>query len=242
MDESILEDLGLTHAEIKVYMALLRIGSSAVGRVIEKSGLQSSVVHRALNSLIEQGLINYILEGRRKIYQATDPENFFNFIEDKKKRFEQILPELKKEQVLAKHTEIATIYKGIRGLKEVYTIMRNAKGKEYLTFGGGKPCEDLLGTTWWLNHHRKRIENNLPARQVYDQTVRKIGDVLNKWKKTRIRFLSREFAQLQETVIVGEYVAINVFTKNPYSFLIKDKIVAEGYKKHFELLWKIARK
>ena len=146
MDITILEDLGLTHAEIKVYVTLLELGSSTAGSILEKSDLQNSVVHRALNTLIEKGLINYILEGKRKIYQATDPENFFNFIEDKKKRFEQLLPELKKKQTFAKKEEKATIYKGIRGIKEVYSIMITTKAKEYNTFGGGYPCEELMGS------------------------------------------------------------------------------------------------
>ena len=39
MDLSILEDLGLTHAEIKVYVALLELGSSTAGPLINKSQL-----------------------------------------------------------------------------------------------------------------------------------------------------------------------------------------------------------
>ena len=74
MDISILEDLGLTQAETKVYLALLELGSSTAGPILEKSGLQNSVVHRALNSLIAKGLINFVSEGKRKIYQATNPE------------------------------------------------------------------------------------------------------------------------------------------------------------------------
>jgi len=67
MDTQILEDLGLTNAEIRVYVALLELGSSSAGKIIEKSGLQNSVVHRALNSLIEKGLISYIKEGKRTL-------------------------------------------------------------------------------------------------------------------------------------------------------------------------------
>src|SRR5437868_1279448 len=115
MDESVLEDLGLTHAEIKVYTSLLELGSSPAGRILEKSGLQNSVVHRALNSLIEKGIINYIVSGKRKVYQATDPEQFYRFIDEKKRRFDELLPELKKKQRLARHSETATIYKGVRG-------------------------------------------------------------------------------------------------------------------------------
>jgi len=241
MDTQILQDLGLTQAEIKVYVALLEIGSSGAGHVLEKSGLQNSVVHRALNSLIEKSLINYVLEGRRKIYQATDPENFINFIDEKKRRFDKILPELKKKQRFAKKKKKATIYQGKRGIAEIYNKMVNSSG-EYLTFGGGSPCENLMGTSWWMNIHQKRVTNKLKSRQVFDETVRKIGKKIDALPKSQVKFLSRDFEQFQETVIVGDKVAINVFSKNPYGFLIEDKVVAEGYRKHFEILWKQAKK
>jgi sugar-specific transcriptional regulator TrmB len=242
MDTAILEDLGLTQAEIKVYVALLELGNSSAGPLLEKSGLQNSVVHRALHTLIDKGLINYIMEGRRRVYQATDPESFFGFMDEKRRRFEEILPELKKRQAIAVGKEKATVYKGLRGLKEVYSIMINAKGKEYNTFGGGHPCEMLPGPSWWMNLHKRRVANKLRSRQVFDETVRETGDRINKMPLTNVRFVAKEFAQFQETVIVGEYVAINVFTDNPYSFLIKDKVVADGYRKQFELLWEKAKK
>ena len=241
MDISILEELGLTQAEIKVYMSLLELGISTAGDILMKSGLQNSVVHRALNSLIEKALINYILEGKRRVYQATDPDNFFHYMDDKRERFKQILPELKQKQHFAKKRETVTAYKGIRGIKEVYHILRDEKAKEYLSFGGGAPCEKLLGTAWWNNHHIKRIANTLPSRQVFDETVRVFGKNLIKRPMSKVRYLPKEFAQFQETVIVGDLVAITIFTDNPYSVLIRDSVVADGYKKHFGLLWKTAK-
>lgn len=241
MDTQILEDLGLTNAEIKVYLTLLELGSTTAGPIIEKSGLQNSVIHRALNTLIEKGLINFILEGKRKVYQATDPTNFHNFIDEKRRKFDLILPELKKKQNFNRPQEAATIYKGVRGLTEIYNIMVREKG-EYNTFGGGHECEKRMGMAWWMNIHRKRILNKLPSRQVFDETVRNIGDKeMGVLPMTKIRYLSKEFASFQETVIVGDYVAINVFTENCYGFLIKDPQVADGYRKHFELLWKQAK-
>ncbi|MEK6896229.1 MAG: helix-turn-helix domain-containing protein [Nanoarchaeota archaeon] len=242
MDTRILEDLGLTHTEIKVYLTLLGLGSSTAGAILEKSSLPNSTVHRDLNSLIEKSLINFILEGKRKVYQATDPEQFFTYIEDKKKKFEEILPELRARQNNAVKEEMASVYKGIRGIKEVYEIMINAKG-EYNTFGGGPITAEIMGLTWWLNLHKRRIENKLPSRQVFDASVKNIGGAeIEKNKLTSVRYVDKEFAQFQETVIVGDCVAIAVFTENPYAFLIKDKAVAESYRKHFELLWKIAKK
>ncbi len=241
MDATILEDLGLTQAEIKVYVALLELGSTTAGPILEKSKLQNSVVHRALNSLIEKGLISFILEGKRKIYQATDPENFYNFIEDKKKRFEQILPDLKEKQKQAKKEEQATVFRGKRGINELYNLLLNSGGKEYNTFGGGtRVTYDVMGETWWKNLHTKRIDKKIKCRQVFDETIRKFGEELKKRPLTNIKFLSGKFEQLQETIIIGDYVGIAIFTENPYGILIKDKTVADGYRKQFEILWKMA--
>ena len=243
MDITILEDLGLTQAEIKVYLTLLELGTSTAGKILEKSKLQNSVMHRALNSLIEKSVINYVLEGRRKIYQATDPESFHHFIDEKRRKFDQILPELKQKQTFAKEKEKATVFRGKRGINEIYNLMINTKGKEYNTFGGGSEVTfDVMGEHWWKNFHLKRIVNKLKSRQVFDETIKKFGNEISKKRSTQIRFLPHEFAQLTETVIVGNKVAIAVFTENPYAFLIEDKAVADGYRKHFEVLWKLAKK
>lgn len=241
MDISILEDLGLTQSEIKVYISLLELGSSTAGPILEKSKLQNSVVHRALNSLIEKGLVSFVLEGKRHIYQAANPDNFYNFMEEKKERFSQVLPELRQRQRMTVQKESAAVYKNLRGIKEVYRIMRETEGDEYLTFGGGYNVEKLMTTTWWMNHHRKRIDKKLPSRQVFDLTVQDIGKAINKLPMSKVKYLSQEFAQLTETVIVGNKVAISVFTGQAYSLLIEDTSVADSYKKHFELMWNIAK-
>jgi predicted transcriptional regulator len=238
MDTSILEDLGLTQAEIKVYMALLELGSSSAGLILEKAGIQNSVLHRALNSLIEKGLINFILEGKKKVYQATDPGRFYSYIEDKKRRFSQILPELRQKQQLAKEINEASVYRGKKGINEIYNKLIHSGGEEYNTFGGGKRVSfDAMGPNWWRGIHSKLKANNIQARQVFDETIREFGEELSKISGSNIRYLPEEFEQLQETVIIGDYVAINIFTENPYGILIRDKTVVKGYKKYFELLW-----
>lgn len=241
MNTDVLEELGLTRTEIKVYITLLELGASSAGVILEKSRLPNSTVHRDLNSLIERGVINFVFEGKRKIYQATNPELFFEFIEEKKRKFAEMLPELKQRQKSAVKEEFASTYKGVRGIKEAYAIMISAKGQEYNTFGGGPITAEIMGFTWWLNLHKRRIANKLPSRQVFDASVRKGGEEIARNPLTKIRYLSRDFAQFQETVIVGDMVVIAVFSENPYAFLIKDKNVAQSYRKYFELLWGVAK-
>ena len=75
MDISILEDIGLTNAEIKVYLSLLELGTASAGPIIEKSGLQSSVVHMTLNKLIDKGFVSFVKEGKRNYYQSSNPKH-----------------------------------------------------------------------------------------------------------------------------------------------------------------------
>jgi len=241
VDLSIFEDLGLTAAETKVYVALLEIGSSQAGNIIDATNLQNSVVHRALHALSKHGLISFIYDGKHKTYQATNPEYFYRFIDEKKQRFNEILPELKaKQQLQTEHTK-ASLYRGVKGITEVYHTLISAQAKEYLTFGGGVLVAQRMSNTWWYNLHKKRVANKLPSRQIFDATVKQMAHEIENNPITDIRYLGADFASVQETVICGNLVAITVFTENAYSFLIEDKAVAEGYKKHFELLWKQAK-
>jgi predicted transcriptional regulator len=243
MDTSILEDLGLTSAEIKTYIALLELGKSTAGPILEKADIQNSVLHRALNSLIDKGLISYVKHGKRKRYSATDPENFHGFIENKKQRFDQLLPELKKRQERAKVQHGAETFQGKRGLIQMYITILNCGGKEYNTFGGGtRITHAIMGETWWKNLHAKRRAKKLRCRQVFDEAIRNFGSQLNKFPLTKICFLENEQEQLQETIICGDYVGIAIFAEHPYGILIHDPIVAEGYRKQFEIVWKKARK
>lgn len=242
MDTTILEDLGLTSGEIKVYIALSELGSSLAGPIIEKTGLQNSVVHRALHSLISKGLVTYLIEGKGKTYQISDPRTFLSYLDEKRHKFEVIISELLKRRDSAKEKKEVVTFKGKKGITQMYTQILNSGGREYNTFGGGKRVTyDIMGETWWRNLHVRRIALKLRSRQVFDASIKPYGESLNELPYTEIRFLPQDFEQLTETVIVGDYVAVAIFTEDPYGILIHDKSAAEGYRKHFELLWKQAK-
>src|SRR3989338_2001563 len=119
MDTTILKDLGLTDSEIRVFITLLNVGSTTAGKVIDKSGLQNPVVHRAFHSLIEKGLVTYIYEGKIKHYQAVAPEHLMGYIDEKKERLQEILPQLKMQQQLALKQPKVVMFQGVRGVKEL---------------------------------------------------------------------------------------------------------------------------
>jgi len=237
MDTAALEDIGLTGAEIKVFLALLELGPSQAGPIVEKSGLQNAVVHRALHSLGEKGFVTYVLEGKKKIYQTINPKQIVDFIEDKKKKFESILPELVSRQNTAKKRPEATIFRGVRGIKELLNFMLE-DSKEYCSYGGSHQQQVLIGDYFWRQFHAKRISKRISAKMIFQPSLRYWGKELGKKRLTEVRYTKTETEPLQETVISGDKVAIVIYTDKPYGILIEDAIAGKSYKGYFEMLWK----
>ena len=66
MNTEYLEELGLTNAEAKIYIALLELGSSQAGKITEKTGIHRRTVYDAIERLIEKGLISYIKQNNNR--------------------------------------------------------------------------------------------------------------------------------------------------------------------------------
>lgn len=235
MNEEILANLGFTNAEIKVYLSLLELGSISAGPIIEKSGLQSSVVHMTLNNLVNKGFVSFVKQGQRHHYQATDPKHIVDYIDDKKKDFLNILPELLEKQKRAKIKSEVVTFKGIKGIRELLHELLEAGGKEHHTFGSAKESL-MMGDTFWLNYHKKRVEKGIKAKLLFNNSLKEwVGN--NKYSKAEYKFTKTGFEPLTETIIRHDKIGIILWTEIPLGVLIHNKIAAESYEKFFQIMW-----
>src|SRR3989338_2553065 len=239
MNTQILEDIGLTNAEIKVYLALLELGSSTSGPIIEKSQLQSSVVFTTLSRLTDKGFVSAVKEGKRNYYQASDTKHIVEYITEKKENFESILPQLLAKQHLARKRPEATLFRGARGIKELLLELLEAGGREHHTMGSAKESL-LLGGAWWLNYHKKRAAKGIEAKLIFNESL-KGWQAEKKYPKAEVRYTKQGFEPLTETIIRNDKVGIIIWTEKPIGVLIHNKTVAESYDKFFELIWKTAK-
>ncbi|OGW93970.1 MAG: hypothetical protein A3K16_03535 [Omnitrophica bacterium RIFCSPLOWO2_01_FULL_45_24] len=235
MDTQILEDLGFTNAEIKVYLSLLELGLSTAGPIIEKSGLQSSVVHMTLNKLVQKGFISFVKDGRRNHYQATDPKRIVGYIDEKKAQFEKMLPELMLRQEMAKKKSEILTFRGIKGVKELLLELLDAGGKEHHTFGSAKESL-MLGDAFWISYHQKRAAKGIRARLIFNESLRKWCDV-NKYPKAEYKFTSSGFEPLTETIIRNDRIGLILWTEPPLGVLIQSDPAAKSYDQFWKLMW-----
>src|SRR3989344_4717573 len=127
MDTVLLEGLGLTKNEVRVYLALLELGSTPAGPIIKKVGMHRSAVYDLIDLLTDKGLVSYVIKANRKYFEAQDPDRLLEYLDSKrqdinKKELElkKLLPELQLKRTLSKEEQEGTLYKGKKGLKSIF--------------------------------------------------------------------------------------------------------------------------
>ena len=94
--QELLQSLGLSKNEAKIYETLLRQGEVGVGVISEKSGVHRRNVYDSLNRLMEKGLVFEIVESVENKYQACEPKKFTEIVIEKLEAVDKALPELEK--------------------------------------------------------------------------------------------------------------------------------------------------
>ena len=89
MNPKILEEIGLTPGEAKVYLALLRIGQSSTGAIAKESQVSRSKLYIILDKLAKKGLIGHLVKGKIVYFKAMEPQRILDYMEEKSNLFNQ---------------------------------------------------------------------------------------------------------------------------------------------------------
>jgi sugar-specific transcriptional regulator TrmB len=242
MNEDILEslqELGLSNRESICYTSLLELGSSTVGIICKKTQIPSSKIYEILDSLITKGLVSYVIIGKAKHYGATDPKIFLEFIDERKKDFEKILPQLLLKQKFSTKQSVE-MFDGQSALFSLFTGLIN----------DAKPNEDYL--IFSIDEDNKSDQLNLFFRNL---TVRRSEKKLNvkilkniryykKEKHTKLKLRYTKF-NLPQGITMFRDVVVLVSVDEKSGSIMAIKITSSTYanqlKVFFEELWEQAK-
>ncbi len=68
-----LKEIGLTDGEVKVYLALLKLGATKTGLLSTTAQVSSSKVYKILARLEKKGLVSHIVKEGVTHYRALEP-------------------------------------------------------------------------------------------------------------------------------------------------------------------------
>ena len=249
MKQEILEKLGLSPNEVKVYLVLLRLGSASATEIAKGSGVHRVNVYDALERLMEKGLVSAVVKINKKYYEAADPDRIVDMLKEKERGIEevrQILPELKMDYKMASKRQDVHNFKGREGLKTFFEdILKTLKkGEEVAAFGSaGKGA--LILPHYLDKWEKRRVEAGITFKLMFSDTEqgRTRGAQLNKLKLTEVRYLPKGLVGPADIYVYGNKTSISLWSEDmPLSILVENKEIADSFRSFFNWFWKISKR
>ncbi len=232
-EKSLLHEIGLSANEAEAYLALLKFGASGAGKLAVKTGIHRRTVYDALEGLQKKGLAGAVEINGRQVFQAAEPKQLENFIDEKKDALSRALPGLQKYAKAEEETQI-TVMRGKAGLKSILRDVLDVRQTLYV-FGGQMQIVEELGS--YFEFFTKKLEQ-LGIKQ--KMVLLDLEEVRKKAKE--LPLLEAKYIDPSEPSSVvwwlyGNRIAIIVWKSEPEVIRIVSSEYVKAFKKSFDLAW-----
>ena len=246
--ETILTEIGLTKNEIKIYLALLKVGSTSTGAIIKETRIHASKVYDGLERLANKGLVTHVIIANIKHFKAVNPERLIDFLEDKKQNIEnqkqeikKYLPALKSFQEIGTDETEAEIFTGWKGMGTVFNegIKEMGKGDVWYVLGA-YAGEDKERTNTFIQKVIMQCEKKkMKWKIIYNESARNTFKYEQESSITENKFLAQETPATIN--IYKDVIFIALWIKNPIAFRVRNQKVADSFKNYFKFMWTVAK-
>jgi len=249
MKQDVLEKLGLSKNEARVYLALLKLGSASVTDIAKSSGVHRVNTYDALERLMERGLVSAVVKINKKFYEAADPDRILDIVKEKEEVIEKtkkILPELKLDHRFAAKRQEVHHFKGREGLKSVFEDITKTlkKGDEWLIFGSAGKGAVIL-PNFMDKWEKERVKAGIRLKMIFNDAKqgRIRAQQLSKLKLTEVGYLPKGLISPSDVYIYGNKSTINLWSEDtPLSIMVENKEIADSFRSFFNWFWKISKK
>ncbi len=230
-----LKEIGLSDSEAKTYLTLLKLGEATVAEISQSSGLHRTNIYDSLEKLKEKGLVSYLIKENKQFFRAADPENILTYLKEKESSISKLIPELKKVQSQIDEKVIVEVFKGKQGLKSALKDIL-LKKEEVVGYSIAGQLRKYL-PEFAKYYFREQTKYKINHRFIYTE-----GVVNPPSKFYKIKYLSREFGSTTVNLCYDNIMLNLIFDPEMVAIRVKSKQLSDNFKKHFELLWKTAKK
>lgn len=240
MDKELLKRLGISSSEVEIYLTLLKNNQLSVYEIAKRAGLYRQAVYDAINRLSEKGFVNSVKEGKHLLYRAVSPETIFEYLSDELEQYRQALPELIQLKNNAQDKLTVETFKGKNvtkvGLKDIIRSLK--KGGEVLSTAVDESIpllQDKLAV--------KQYERDLISYNIKEKVIIKEGTEGQFKKGTTIyKKIPEKYFNPNPMQIYGDNIQIFLWGNPNHLIIIRNKEIADSYRKQFNFLWKNANK
>ena len=241
-----LTNLGLTQGEAKVYLAMIQIGPSRVGKIVEISGVSQSKVYNVLDRLILKGLASYNLQDNIKHFQSLEPSRLHEYIQRKedeirrqKEGLAQIINNLSKN-VYATKRSTSEIFAGERSLRSAYmTILSDSKKGDILRYFYPYPDAHENASPFYSRFYKYQKSKGLIERGIVNSDFKNSQHFKEIPKDVKLRHVN---FPLPGTIDIFTNKLLIIDWKTITGILITSSEITGIFADYFDSVWKIAQR
>jgi sugar-specific transcriptional regulator TrmB len=246
MYQKILEQIGLSSKEAKVYNALLEHGETTPQTLASETKLNRVTTYAVLKSLAEKELVSQIKKAGKIHYRIEHPSKLEEFIQNQKEKIDQnekslasALPSLISNYNLVLQKPGVKYFEGIEGLKKVYLDTLNEK-KEILAILTPEEIHPEIHN--WLKkiYVKKRTQKGIFAKVIVSSN------------NPKNEYIKRDKQEFRESLVVSKKyffgIEMDIYDNKvafmnynireaPIGIIIENKIIAQTMRNFFNLIW-----
>ncbi len=239
MDFDILREMGFTEREIRVYVALLELGTAKAGPIAIKAKLSQTKVYETLGRLQQQGLASYIMVSKTKHFQPTEPKQLLHRLDDQKRRFALVVHELESKQLFAKQKQVSRVHEGYRALQILFdSIVENLRKKDYYyAFALRNDYRIKNAPLFLVQVHRRVAEKGITDLAIAHKSIKEqISATYKDNRNIKLKFTQQAYP-LGLIIVPGKVIQL-LWSDLPTAIEIESEQIASQYKRFFEDEWR----
>lgn len=240
--QKIIEQLGYTPNEAKVYLAALQLGECHVSDIASKLKLPRSSVQVIVDMLHRNGLMNFYVKNRYKYWVAENPERLLEQLKVREEMVRAAMPQLtrmKKSAAAQGEKPLVRVFSGRDEIQNILNDIIETKHHILAIIPEDAFIHLFEGTSIFEDFTSSRVRGFLRLRVLAPDTPTGRSLAERGGKELReIRFLPQRIDIQTASFIYGDKVALIMFNqKQPTAVLIEDPSIRETKSVMFEELW-----
>lgn len=236
--DRLLQHLGFSKNESKVYLAALESGPSSAQNLAKSAGLPRTTTYSVLEYLVERGVVGKTMHQGKTRFLAEPPAKLASIVSDLQKQVERSLPQLEAIYNKSETKPKIYFYEGKGAIRKAFDDTLIDKPKEIL----------MWLTDFNIDLDRYNFDPNyIPARIKLGMHAKRIAGEGSSWQTVN---KPNDVRELSETVIVprklfwpgvevmiydNKVVFINFAENN--SVMIESKAIATSMRQAYNLSW-----
>ncbi|MEX0930485.1 MAG: helix-turn-helix domain-containing protein [Candidatus Paceibacterota bacterium] len=245
MNQKILEELGFTKNEARIYLVLLEYNELGVSDIAINAEINRRNVYDTLNRLVEKGYVFEVRRHRESVYRAVDPKKLSEEVREKQERLDASMPQFLKLYKKEERDEEVFIYRGLEGWKNYMRDILEI-GEDVYTIGGRGAWSDERMRDFLEYFAKESQKKNIWFNILFDPEVQSAKPSLLEFEEINLnhKYLPEGFGTSAAVDIFGDRVVVTTNTgvgeilEDDVSFtVIVNQQTADAFRVWFDLLW-----